>query len=173
MEMTTASPVRHVTGVRKLIYTVCQWFEYVGLVAMFGMLVVTLIDVVGTKLMTKPLPGATEIIPFLQLTAIAGGLAYSKIDGRHIIVDFFVVFIPKRPRASLEVLTSLMGLGFFIILAIMSYNYGWKLYHSHTIAFTSKLPYYPFAFWITVCCIPMITVILMEIADSFIKAVKK
>jgi hypothetical protein len=62
--------------VRSSINSLSGWFERVGLIAMVGMALTTLIDVVGSKGFQWPLPGSTEIIGVLQVLAIAGGLTF-------------------------------------------------------------------------------------------------
>jgi len=63
------------------------------------MIVATIVDVIGSKAFRLPLPASLEVVYFCQLIAIAGALAYSEIDGRHIRVDLFVDKLPKKARA--------------------------------------------------------------------------
>jgi TRAP-type C4-dicarboxylate transport system permease small subunit len=108
----------------KSIHGLSRWFEGVGLVAIAAMGLATLIDVIGSKGFMRPLPGSTEITGVLQVVAIAGGLAFSKIDGRHIQVDFLIAWLPKRGQAALDVFSSILGLGFFVIVGWMTYEFG-------------------------------------------------
>jgi TRAP-type C4-dicarboxylate transport system permease small subunit len=87
---------------RKSINSLSSWCERVGLGAMAAICLATLIDVVGSKFFKWPLPGSTEMIAVIQVVAIAGGLAFSKIDGRHIRVDIFIDYLPKRGKAALD-----------------------------------------------------------------------
>ena len=48
------------------------WFERVAMVGIVGIIVVTLIDVIGAKIFHKPLAAGTEAVYFLQIIAIAG-----------------------------------------------------------------------------------------------------
>ena len=154
------------TRVRRSIHSLSSWFEWAGLVAMAVMALATLIDVIGSKVFQWPLPGSTEIIGVIQVIAIAGGLAFSKIDGRHIRVDFLVEWLPGRGKAGLDLFSSLLGLGFFAVVGWMTYEHGLNLYGSGTRTFLLGIPLAPFVFWIAFCCIPMCCVIIMELLSS-------
>jgi TRAP-type C4-dicarboxylate transport system permease small subunit len=154
------------TKLHKSINSSSSWFEWIGLVAMAAMALTTLIDVIGSKVFHWPLPGSTEITSVVQVIAIAGGLAFSKIDGRHIRVDIFINYLSKRGKAALDVFSSLLGLGLFLIAGWMTYEYGLSLFNSGTKTFLLGIPLYPFAFWIAFGCIPMCFVIIMELLGS-------
>jgi TRAP-type transport system small permease protein len=146
--------------------SVSSWFERVGLVAMAAMVLATLIDVVGSKVFKWPLPGSTEIIGVIQVIAIAGGLAFSKIDGRHIRVEFLLDWLPQRSKDALDIFSAILGLGLFAIAGWMTYHHGVNLLNSGTKTFLLGIPLFPFAFWIALCCIPMCFVIIIELLTS-------
>ena len=145
---------------------ICRWFERVGLAAMAAMALTTLVDVIGSKFFLRPLPGSTELTGIIQVVAIAGGLAYSKIDGRHIRVEFLVDGLPPGGKAFLDVFSSLLGLGLFAFAGWMTYQHGLNLLNSGTKTFLLGIPIFPFAYWIAVCCIPMCVVIIFELITS-------
>ena len=150
----------------KSMNSVSSWFERVGLVAMAAMVLATLIDVVGSKVFKWPLPGSTEIIGVIQVIAIAGGLAFSKIDGRHIRVEFLMEWLPQRGKAVLDLFSALLGLGLFAVAGWMTYENGLSLLGSGTKTFLLGIPLSPFSFWIALCCIPMCCVIIIELLTS-------
>jgi TRAP-type C4-dicarboxylate transport system permease small subunit len=148
------------------IKSLSSWFEWVGLLAMGAMCLTTLIDVIGSKGFQMPLPGSTELTGVLQVVAIAGGLAFSKIDGRHIRVDFLLDWLPKRGEAALDIFSSILGLGFFAIAGWMTFQYGLSIHSSNTETLLLKIRLSPFAFWISLCCIPMCLVIILDLISS-------
>jgi TRAP-type C4-dicarboxylate transport system permease small subunit len=146
---------------------VSAWCERIGLVAMAAMALTTLIDVIGSKVFHKPLPGSTEITGIIQVVTIAGGLAFSKIAGSQIRVDFIFDLLPEKGKAVLDLFGALLGLGFFVIASWMSFENGFTLYGSGTRTFLLGIPLYPFAFWIALCCLPMICILIVEMVTSF------
>jgi len=158
--------------VRQSINSISGWLEWVGLAALVGMVLIALIDVVGSKGFNWPLPGTTETTAFLQVIAIAAGLAFSQIAGRHIRVGFLIDRLSKRGKVTLEIFSSILGLGLFAIVGWVTYDYGQGLLSSGTETLLLRIVHYPFAFWIALCCIPMCCVILIELLSHISKTLK-
>jgi TRAP-type C4-dicarboxylate transport system permease small subunit len=151
---------------RNSVNSFSSWLERVGLVAMAAMALATFIDVIGSKVFKWPLPGSTEMISVIQVIAIAGGLAFSMIDGRHIRVEFLSEWLPQRGKAALDIFSALMGLGLFAVTGWMTYEHGRSLLGSGTKTFLLGIPLSPFSFWIALCCIPMCLVIIIALVTS-------
>lgn len=131
------------------------------------MVIAAVIDAIGGKIFGWPLPGSTEITGLLQVVAIAGGLVYSKINGKQINVGFLIDSVKGRKKATLEVICSLLALGFFVIASWMLFDYGLALVGRGTGTFLLGVPLYPFVFWVAVaCCIPMCLVLIMDIVRT-------
>ncbi len=148
------------------------WIERVGLAAMAVMGLTELVDVIGSKLFHMPVPGSTEITSVVQMITIAGGLAFSEIDGRHIRVDFLREWLPERGKASLDLFGSSLALAFFLVAGCMMYENGTSLMDSGTRTLLLKIPLAPFAFWIAFCSLLMCCVIIMKMLASIGRLVK-
>ncbi len=148
------------------------WFERFAMVAIVGIIVATLVDVIGAKLFHKPLSAGTEIVYFLQIIAIAGALAFAQLDGRHVRLEF-VDSLPKRAKSILYFLSSLLGLALFIILCWKSFEYAQALRTANEVTAASRVPLFPFAIWIGICCIPMCLVLIRGMVNSIVEVVKK
>lgn len=131
-----------------------------------------LVDVIGGKVFNRPLPGGTEIVGVIQVVAIAGGLAASKLHGSHVHVGFLIDRLSGRSLAALNILISLLTLALWVIAAWMTFDLGVSLLGRGTETLLLYIPLYPFAFWIALCCIPMSLVILLELITSIEKVTK-
>ncbi len=140
--------------------------EWIGMIGILLMFLVNFVDVVGAKLFLKPLPGATEIIGFSQILAIAPAIAFTLILGRHIRVEFILDRFPKRIRAAITSISSFLSLILFVLILWQSYLYGISLRKAGEIGSTSHIPFYPFAYLIAFCCLPVCLVFLMEVLKS-------
>jgi TRAP-type C4-dicarboxylate transport system permease small subunit len=140
-----------------------EWLGVIGLLAMFFF---NLIDVVGAKLFTWPLPGALEIISFSQVTAIAPAIAFTLILERHIRIEFTMMRLPRRMRAACSSITSFLALATFALLLWQSFLYGQSLRQAGEIGSTSRIPFYPFAYLVAFCSIPVCLAFLVEIFKS-------
>lgn len=149
-----------------IVTSVSRWFEWLGLAGFALMGLTALVDVVGTKLLGLPLPGSTEITSVLQIMAIGAGLAFSQIDGKQIRVDIITAFLPKSLGHGLDILASVLGVLFFALAAWMLYGMGENLSSSGTRTLLLGIPLAPFAFWLSICCIPMCCAILVEFFNA-------
>jgi TRAP-type C4-dicarboxylate transport system permease small subunit len=140
--------------------------EWIGVIGLLVMFLVNLIDVIGAKLLTWPLPGSVEIISFSQIVAIAPAIAFALILGRHIRVEFILDRFPKRFRAAISSISSFFSLILFVLILWQSYLYGASLQKAGEIGSTSYIPFYPFAYLIAFCSIPVCLVFLMEVVKS-------
>ncbi|NWG01650.1 MAG: TRAP transporter small permease subunit [Syntrophaceae bacterium] len=140
--------------------------EWVGVIGILLMFLVNFIDVVGSKLFLWPFPGSVEIISFSQIIAIAPAIAITLILGRHIRVEFIIDRFPKRIRATISSFSSFLSLILFVLILWQSYLYGMSLQKSGEIGSTSYLPFYPFAYLIALCSIPVCLAFLIEVLKS-------
>jgi len=159
-------------GLQKLGISSSACFEYVAMICLVGIIVATLIDVIGAKLFNKPIAAGTEVVYFLQVIAIAGALAATKIDGKHIRLEF-VDSLPKRLKSTFHFISALLGLGLFIVLAWKSFEYAQTLRNTQEVTAVSRIPLYPLVLWIALCCVPLCLVLLKEMINSAVKVVKR
>jgi len=146
-----------------------EWIGVTGLIIMF---LSNFIDVVGAKIFKWPLPGATEVISFAQIVAISSSIAYTLILGRHIRVEFIIEKCPKRTQAVINSISSFFSLTLFILILWQSYTYGQSLQKAGEIGSTSYIPFYPFAYFIAFCSIPVCLVFLIEIIKFLTEVLK-
>jgi TRAP-type C4-dicarboxylate transport system permease small subunit len=140
--------------------------EWLGMGGILLMFLVNFVDVVGAKLFLWPVPGATEVIGLAQIVAIAPAIAMALLLNRHIRVEFILMRLPKRFRATLSCISSFFGLTIFVLIAWQSYLYGHSLRKAGEIGSTSHIPFFPFAYLIAFCSLPVCLVFLIEVFKS-------
>jgi TRAP-type transport system small permease protein len=148
------------------------WFERAAMVGIVGIIVVTLIDVIGAKIFHKPLAAGTEAVYFLQIIAIAGTLAFAQIENRHVRLEF-VDSLPRPIRGSFSFISSILGLALFIMLAWKSFAYAQSLETANEVTSASRIPIYPFAIWVGISCIPMCLVLLNSLVKSIVEVIRR
>ena len=156
----------------KINFIIGTWFERLAIIAVLGMILGTMVDVIGAKAFHRPLPAGTEAIYLLQVIAIAGSLAISKIDGRHVRIEL----IDRLPQPALGIvhgLVALLGLGLFLFLTWASFDYATALRINHEVTATERIPIYPFAIWLALCCIPMMLILCQDFISSLLEMKKK
>ncbi len=156
----------------KVNYTMGIWYERIAIVGVLGMILATLIDVVGAKAFHWPLPAGTELVYLCQIVAIAGALAISKIDGRHVRIEL----IDKLRQPALGIvhaIVAIIGLALFILLTWKSFEYAQSLRINHEVTATAMIPIYPFAIWQGLCCVPMVLILVREFITSILETKKR
>jgi TRAP-type C4-dicarboxylate transport system permease small subunit len=137
------------------------------------MLGLTVADIIGIKLFRHPVPGAIELVAFLGVVVTAFAIAFTQVRRGHIQVEFFVMRLPEHARAGVIALVSLLGIALFALLAWQSFEFGQSLQASGEVSMTQRIPFYPFVYALTFCCIPICLVLLADFLKSVTKAVKK
>lgn len=132
---------------------VAETLEWAGFVGLILMLIFTIIDVVGSAVFNKPLRGATELVGYMQIIAIAGAMAIGFYANRHIAVDFLVMHLPRPVKNIVYKFVDIVCFTFFIILGWESFKYGLALQKTGELSSTAHLPLYPFAFFIAVAAV--------------------
>ena len=158
--------------INKSSYWSSVWFERIAMVGIVGIIIATVIDVLGAKLFGKPLAAGTEVVYFLQIVAMAGGLAFAQIEGRHVRIEF-VDSAPKIIKNALNFISAVLGLALFVLLGWYSFEYAQDLRNAGEVTAASRIPLFPFAIWVGICCIPMCLVLLKGMVNSVIEVIKK
>jgi len=159
----------------KINTAISLWFERIAIVAILCMILATMVDVIGSNLpgnLKWPLPAGTEIVYLLQLVAMAGALAISKIDGRHVRIEL----IDKLRQPALGIihaLVAILGLALFVLLTWKSFEYAQALSAAKDVTTTAKIPIYPFAIWQGICCVPMVMILVREFITSILETRKR
>jgi TRAP-type C4-dicarboxylate transport system permease small subunit len=79
-------------------------------------------DVVGTQVLSQPVPGAREITESTMVLIVFGALTYGQIRRSHIRVELLYTRLPPRGRAALDILADVCGLLFFGLLLWQAIN---------------------------------------------------
>jgi len=148
-------------------------FEWIGVVGLLLMMVVTCIDVMGAKLFLWPVPGGVDIVTLSQIVVIAFAVAFTQIIGRHVRVEFFVSRLPLRAQWVIDSFFSLLTLALFILIIWRSYVLGQSLQAAGQVSLSARIPLYPFAYGIALASIPVCLIFLVGFLRPIAQAVKR
>ncbi|GBU15531.1 hypothetical protein AwPolaro_09090 [Polaromonas sp.] len=94
---------------------VSQIAAILGGLALVGLVIMSLISVVGRKLFSMPVPGDMEVLQMVAAAACASFFAYCHLSGGDVKVDFFTQRASLRTRLLLDATGSLL-VGLFATL---------------------------------------------------------
>lgn len=149
------------------------WFEWISFGALFLMVVLTCVDVIGAKLFLTPVFGALDVMMLAQLIAMTCGGAMALIMGRHVSVEFFMLLMPKKVQAITDSIVNLLCLFLFAFLVWHLFMLGYHFRTGGEESMTARIPLSPFVFVSAVALISMCLIFLQRFFSSVMKVVKK
>lgn len=152
---------------------ICGWFEWIGFGAIFLMVVLTCVDVVGAKVFRAPVFGALDVMMLAQLIAVSFAASITLILGRHVQVEFFMALFPKRVEAVIDSIIHFLGLALFILIVWRLFLYGYNLKIGGEESMTARIDLYPFVYAAAVACIPICLVLLQQLLSSILRVARK
>ena len=164
---------RIVSLLEKFSNKAARWVTVIAGIAIVLMLAITIADIVGIKIFSQPVPGAIEIVGYLGVLVTAFAIAYTLIERGHVQVEFFVERMPPRIQSAVSALVSLLSLGLFVLLAWRSFEYAQIVQTTGQVSMTQRIPFHPFIYAISFCCIPVCLVLLGQLLRSILTMVKK
>jgi TRAP-type C4-dicarboxylate transport system permease small subunit len=141
-------------------------FELGGIVALFLLMLVTFIDVLGAKLFLAPIFGALDIAMLAQLTAISFGTASALVFGKHISVNFFLPLLPGVLRKIALILVLGLSLGLFLLLSWNLFRYGYSLQAHSEVSPTANIALFPFAYGAALALVPVCVELFVNMMNT-------
>ncbi len=133
----------------------CKGLEFVGITALFLILLVTFFDVIGAKLFLLPIFGTLDIVMLAQIIAIAFAVASTLLSGRHVRVELLLPYLPKKIKTITICVGHIMGFCLFAVISWNLFRYGYLLQETGEVSPTANIALYPFAYGIAIAVIPI------------------
>ena len=152
--------------------SISSWFEWVGFGALFLMMALTCVDVVGAKIFRAPVFGALDIMMLAQLIAISFAVSMALILGRHVQVEFFLLLVPQRIRKAIEVVVNFLCLFLFVVIVWRLIDFAYDLQIGNEESATARIPLFPFVYAAALACVPVCLVYLHQLLTSLRRVVK-
>ncbi len=147
--------------------------EWVGVAALFLMMIVTTVDVIGAKIFLMPVFGALDVMAIAQLVAMSFAVSTALILGRHVQVEFFVMLLPERAASFVDCIVNFLGIVLFVLIVWRLCVFAYDLNIDGEVSSTARIPFYPFVFGSAIACIPVCLVYFCMFIDSIQKVIKK
>jgi TRAP-type C4-dicarboxylate transport system permease small subunit len=148
---------------------------YIAAVSLFGMMMTTVVDVVGRYVFSHPLLGAYELVGFLLAIAGPWAMGYSQLKKGMIRVDFLLRRFSRRSQAIITSLAHLIGFAGFVLLtwqlAVLA-KYYLALKHGSATD-TLHIPIFPFVIAVALGCAMLAIVLLYDLARSLSEVNRK
>lgn len=128
---------------------------------------VTFADVIGSKILNRPVVGSYELVMLSQVFVIGLAGAHVFLRGRHVQVEFFVDMMPKWAKVAVMVFVAGLSLFLFGILTVEGLLYGESLRKVKETSGTINLPLFPFAYVLGISAFLLVLVLIKHLIGIF------
>jgi TRAP-type C4-dicarboxylate transport system permease small subunit len=132
-------------------------------VAVTFMMFLTVADVL-LRAGGHPIIGTFEVVALSMALVIGFGIPQVSLDRGHVYMDFLLGKLSKKSRNVMNTITRLMCLTLFGFIGFNLFNVGARFHASGEVSATIKLPFYPIAYGVAVCCLFECCVFIFDIA---------
>ncbi|OGP70015.1 MAG: C4-dicarboxylate ABC transporter substrate-binding protein [Deltaproteobacteria bacterium RBG_13_47_9] len=140
-----------------------RWISGVGAVFLIPLMLITAADVICRNLFSRPIAGVVELSGYLLAVFILLGLAYAQQVKAHVEVSIITSRLPHRAQLFLNIITTLISLFIFSILAWQGLVVGIE---ERTVSDLLRVPQYPFRLLVAVASFFVCLELLIDFGDS-------
>jgi TRAP-type C4-dicarboxylate transport system permease small subunit len=151
-----------------------QILSVIGAFAVLTILVVTVADVIMSKIFGSPFPGATEIVTSVMPISVFAFLLTAQMKRRHINVDIILERISYKWQFILKNFS--LGVGIYLFGLLTYLNVPLAIHSIRTAEHTGGtigIPIYPAKVLIPVCCFAITIQLLLELYREWNRVYEK
>lgn len=147
--MTAAAAGRRELALRRVLEWLCG---SLAALALFAIMVLTLVDVSGRKALSESVPGSLEMTELLMVVVIFAGLPLVSLAGEHVVFDSLDPWLPKWLRRVQGSLVDLVCAVALLGLAWLMWTKAGEMAGYGETTAQLKLPKAPFVYGMSVLC---------------------
>jgi TRAP-type C4-dicarboxylate transport system permease small subunit len=147
--VTAAAVGRRDEALRRVLEWLCG---SLAALALFAIMVLTLVDVSGRKALSQSVPGSLEMTELLMVVVIFAGLPLVSLAGEHVVFDSLDPWLPKWLRRLQGLLVDLVCAAALLGLAWVMWTKGGEMASYGETTAQLKLPKGPFVYGMSVLC---------------------
>ena len=136
--------------------------SFIAGIALTFMMLLTVADVL-LRAGGHPIIGTYEIVALFLALVIGFGIPQVSMDRGHVYMEFLLDKFSRRGRNVMNILTRLLCFFLFAFIGYNLLNVGAVYKASGEVTSTIKLPFYPVAYGVAICCFLECIVFLFDI----------
>ena len=134
---------------KSLLSTLCG---VLAALALFGIMLLTLVDVSGRKLLSASVPGSLELTELMLVVVIFAGLPLVSLLGEHVVFDSLDPLLPKALRRIQQAVVDLLCALALLGLAWLMWTKAGQMVEYNDQTAQLQLPLGPFVYLMSVLC---------------------
>lgn len=159
--------------IEKKLAGVSRLLDYLAGWVLVSVMLLVVTNVVLRVFFKSPLLGTYEFVGFLTASFIGLALAYCAYQDFHISVGYFLERLPPRIQGYIELVTGAFSLVFLSLASWHLVKMGQGMVRSGVVSPTTKTPYYPVVFLVSLGFLVLALVVLVKMRGSLEKALTK
>jgi TRAP-type C4-dicarboxylate transport system permease small subunit len=152
----------------RLLSKFCDQIAQAGVFAMFLLIFGNIL----LRQVWKPIYGTYDYICFIAASVVAFALANCAVHRGHTQVELLVQYFPQRAQGIIGSITGILSLGIFSLITWQCIALANDMRRAGELSMTSLVPFYPYIYAIAFGCALLCLVILVDLIQSLVKAVK-
>jgi len=149
-------------GQFKTLRFISKLLNIIAGIAVTVMMLLTVADVL-LRAGGHPIIGTYEIVSLLLALVIGFGIPQVSLDRGNVYMDLLLEKLSKRGRKVMNTATRVLCLILFAPLGYNLFNVGARFHASGEVSATIKIPFYPVAYGVAVCCLLECCVFIYDI----------
>ncbi len=143
----------------------CRVMYWISCMALVSIVALTVLDVTLRKL-GNPIDFTFEVVVFLAAIVIGFALPQTSLDKGHVVMEFLTVKLSPAWKKAVHVGTRLVGIITFLIIGWNIMRVGHHLLEVGQTSAILRIPEFPVAYGVGVCCFIECLVLILEIAQT-------
>jgi TRAP-type C4-dicarboxylate transport system permease small subunit len=143
------------------------WMNGLAGIVLFLMMMLTVADVV-LRIFGTAILGTYELVAVSGAIVVGFAVPQTSWEKGHVNVDFLVENRSEGVRKVVFIITRLLGICLFALLAYYLFLKGIHLYKTGEVSLTLQLPYFPAAFGLSFCFLIECITLVADICRIFI-----
>jgi TRAP-type C4-dicarboxylate transport system permease small subunit len=123
----------------------------IGGTALTFMMILTVADVIG-RAGGHPIIGTYEIVGISLALVIGFGIPKVSLDRGHVYMEILVQKLSPKSKAIMNTITRILCIGLFLLVGYNLFSVGNEFHLSGEVSPTIRLPFFPVAYGVGVCC---------------------
>jgi TRAP-type C4-dicarboxylate transport system permease small subunit len=153
-------------GLLRITLSFSKWVNGIAGITLTFMVFLTVADVI-MRSFRRPIPGTYDLVGFAAAVVIGFSLPFTSWVRGHINVDFVVQKFSRTGRKIIDILTRVLGIFFFVLGSWYLIKLGMRLHSTGEVSLTIRMPVYPIAYGLAVCCFIECLVLLCDIGKIY------
>ena len=142
-----------------------KWLSVIAGTSLTLMMLLTVSDVLG-RAFGHPIMGTYEVAGLMLALVIGFAMPKVSLARQHVYMDF-IDRLSKRNRALMNIFTRILCIILFVLIGYSLFGVGNEYRVSGETSPTIRLPFYPLAYGVGICCFVECFVFVFEIARSW------